>query len=76
MNKGPARLGKVEDNGYPYNYLLDRVEELCYNHSTLCLYVLLALLTALFVMLCFAIYGVCATGTEANIYYNHLQDVI
>lgn len=37
MNKGPARLGKVEDNGYPYNYLLDRVEEWCYTHSTLCL---------------------------------------
>ena len=44
MNKGPARLGKVEDNGYPYNYLLDRVEEWCYTHSTLCLIILLCIL--------------------------------
>ena len=65
MNKRPVRLGKVEDNGYPYNYLLDRVEEWCYNHSTLCLIILLALLSAFFVMLCFAICGVSAVESGA-----------
>ena len=74
MSKRPVRLGKVEDNCYPYNYLLDRVEEWCYNHSTLCLYILLALLTALFVMLCFAIIGVSAT--DSGIYCNQFKNII
>ena len=74
MNKGPARLGKVEDNGYPYNYLLDRVEEWCYNHSTLCLIILLALLSAFFVMLCFAIIGVSAT--DSGIYCNQFKNIV
>ena len=65
MSKRPVRLAKQTNNDYPYNYLLDRVEEWCYNHSTLCLYVLLALLTALFVVLCFAICGVSAVESGA-----------
>ena len=74
MSKRPVRLGKVEDNGYPYNYLLDRVEEWCYTHSTLCLIILLALLSAFFVMLCFAIIGVSAT--DSGIYCNQFKNIV
>ena len=74
MSKRPVRLGKVEDNGYPYNYLLDRVEEWLLCHSTLCLIILLALLSAFFVMLCFAIIGVSAT--DSGIYCNQFKNIV
>ena len=74
MSKRPVRLAKQTNNGYPYNYLLDRVEEWLLCHSTLCLFVLLALLTALFVMLCFAIIGVSAT--DSGIYCNQFKNIV
>ena len=60
MNKGPARLGRVDDNVHLYNHFFDAVEEWLLDHSLLCLIILIAVLTALFVMVMFAICGVCA----------------
>lgn len=73
---GPARLHKVqEDNAYSwFNLVMGKVEAWCYRHAALCLFVLMALLIALFVMLMFAIVGVSAT--DSGVQYNQLQNII
>ena len=65
-SKQPVRLGKVENQNHLCNHFFDIVEEWLLSHSTLCLFVLLALLCSLFVMVCFAICGVSAveSGTQ------------
>ena len=73
MNK-PARLGKQVNQNHLYNHFFDRVEEWLLCHSTLCLFVLLAVLITLFVMLCWAICGVSAT--DSGLQYNQLQNII
>ena len=64
----PARLHKQEDNQFsPFlNKIMAMVEAWVLSHATLCLFVLLALLMALFVTLMFAICGVSAveSGTQ------------
>lgn len=65
----PARLAKQSDDNQfsPFlNKFMTLVEEWLWNHATLCLFVLMALLIALFVMVCFAICGVSAveSGTQ------------
>ena len=59
----PARLGK-DDNVHLYNH--SALEEWLLSHSLLCLIILTAILTALFVMVCWAICGVSAveSGTQ------------
>ena len=74
MNKEPVRLGRVDDNVHLYNHFLEAVEEWLLDHSLLCLIILIAVLTALFVMLCFAIVGVSAT--DSGVQYNQLQNII
>ena len=68
MSKGPVRLHKQpESKVSPFlNKAMSMVEEWMLNHATLCLFVLMALLIALFVMLMFAICGVSAveSGTQ------------
>ena len=67
MSKNPVRLGKVDKNDFSIlNKLMAIVEAWILNHATLCLFVLLALLMALFVTLMFAICGVSAveSGTQ------------
>lgn len=73
MSKRPVRLGK-QDNCYPYNHFFERVEEWLLCHSTLCLFVLLALLSALFVVLCYAIIGVSAT--DSGVYCNQFKNIV
>ena len=70
----PARLGRVEDNNHLCNHFFDKVEEWLLSHSTLCLFVLLAILTALFVMVCWAICGVSAT--DSGLQYNQFNNII
>ena len=65
----PARLHKVEETNHvsPFlNKFMTMVEEWAWNHATLLLFILMALLTALFVVLMFAICGVSAveSGTQ------------
>ena len=74
MSKQPARLGRVDDNVHLYNHFFSSVEEWLLSHSLLCLIILTAVLTALFVMVCFAICGVSAT--ESGVQYNQLQNII
>ena len=69
----PVRLGKKEDDFHLYNHSA-RVEEWLLSHSLLCLIILTAILTTLFIALCFAICGVSAT--ESGVQYNQLQNII
>ena len=62
MRSKPARLHKVDNNDFSIlNKLMSMVEDWVLSHSLLCLFVLLAVLTSLFVMVCFAICGISAT---------------
>ena len=74
MSKQPVRLGKVQDDNHLCNHFFDKVEEWLLSHSTLCLFVLLAILTALFVMVCWAICGVSAT--DSGLEYNQMKNII
>ena len=74
MSKQPVRLGKVQDDNHLCNHFFDKVEEWLLSHSTLCLFVLLAILTALFVMVCWAICGVSAT--DSGVQYNQFNNII
>ena len=67
----PARLGK-QDNVHLYNH--SAMEEWLLSHSLLCLIILMAVLTALFVLLCFVICGVSAT--ESGVQYNQFNNII
>ena len=64
----PARLHKKqESNVSPFlNKFMTMVEEWAWNHATLLLFILMALLIAMFVVLMFAICGVSAveSGTQ------------
>ena len=60
MSKGPVRLAKQTNDSPFLNKLMGRIEEWVWEHTTLCLFVLMALLIALFVVLMFAICGVSA----------------
>ena len=71
----PARLHKVQENNVsPLIVLQDKVEEWVLSHSALCLFVLMALLIALFVVLIFALVGVSAT--DSGVQYNQLENII
>lgn len=73
----PARLHKVEETNHvsPFlNKFMTMVEEWAWRHVTLLLFILMALLIALFVMLMFAIVGVSAT--DSGVQYNQLQNII
>ena len=61
----PVRLHKVDDSPFLDKFMTS-IEAWVLSHATLCLFVLMALLIALFVMLCFAICGVSAveSGTQ------------
>ena len=76
MNRQPVRLAKqTENNSYPFiTRLMDKVEEWVLTHATLCLFVAMAFMIALFTVLLFAIVGVSAT--ESGVQYNHFGDVI
>lgn len=74
MSKQPVRLGKQENKCHLRYHFFSKVEEWFYNHSTLCLFILLAVLTALFVMLCWAICGVSAT--DSGLQYNQFNNII
>ena len=74
MSKGPVRLHKVDEDFSILNKLMDRIEEWVWEHTTLCLFVLMALLTALFVVLMFAIVGVSAT--DSGVQYNAFDRII
>ena len=58
----PVRLAKKEDNQFsPFlNKAMGMIEAWIWNHATLCLFVLMALLISLFVVLMFVIVGVSA----------------
>ena len=68
--KQPVRLAKQNNNqSYSwFNSLMNMAEAWILNHATLCLCIGMAILTALFVLLIFALIGVSATesGTMRN----------
>lgn len=74
MNNQPARLNKKTDNVSPVNHIFDKMEAWAYAHAPIILFVLLALLMALFIILMTALVGVSAT--DSGITYNAMERII
>lgn len=70
----PARLYKKTDNVSPVNHIFDKIEAWAYAHASIILFVLLALLMALFIILMTALVGV--SGTDSGVTYNAMERII
>lgn len=70
-----ARLQK-QDDIHRYNSLPGRIEAFLNRHAFFFLFLFIVLLFVLVIVLLYTLIGVNATGTEANTYYYHLEDII
>ena len=73
MNKGPVRLGKI-DNDSPFLNLEERFEDWVFRYAHILLPFFIILGLILFVMLCYAIIGVSAT--DSGLEYNQMKNII
>ena len=68
----PVRLQKKENHDTSF----DKFEAWLQSHATFFIIVCMILMFILIIMLMYAIIGVSAAGTESNVYYYHLEDII
>ena len=75
MNQ-PVRLQKKEQktSSSVFDFIMNKVEAWVLSHATLCLFVLMAILIALFVVLMFAIVGISAT--DSGVQYNQFNNIV
>lgn len=69
----PVRLHKKENHD---TSLFDKFEAWLQSHATFFIIVCMILMFILLIVLIYAIMGVSAAGTESNVYYYHLEDII
>ena len=72
----PADLHKQTNEVHRYNSLSGRIEAFLNRHAFFFLFLFIVLLFVLVIVLLYTLVGVNATGTEANTYYYHLEDII
>ena len=70
----PARLYKKTDNVSLVNHIFDKIEAWALSHAFIILFVLFALLMALFIILITALVGVSAT--DSGMTYNAMERII
>ena len=71
-----ARLQKTADEVSPLIKLHRRLEAFLQRHAFFFLVISIMVLFALILCLIYAVFGASFTGTEANAYYYHMEDII
>ena len=72
----PADLHKQTNEVHRFNSLSGRIEAFLNRHAFFFLCLFMVILFVLVLVLLYTLIGVNATGTEANTYYYHLEDII